>query len=218
MMQESSKPEAEALRGLATSILLSNGGQPPQVLLIASSFPGEGKTTIAANLAVILAQHGPTCLVDTDLRRPRIASMFGLNGAVGLHEILTDTSKFEESLIAVEGVPNLSVLPAGKHIDTPGALVGSDAMKTLMLSLRDKFEFVVIDSPPILPYADGRVLAAQADGVIFVGRSGVTTQDAMRRAMELLSSSQGAPVLEVVLNAATPSTGGNYHYYQYRYK
>lgn len=217
MMKESSKPEAEALRGLATSILLSNSGQAPQILLIASSFPGEGKTTIAANLAVILAQRGPTCLVDADLRRPRIASMFGLNGVAGLHEILTDAGKFEELLVPVEGVPNLSVLPAGKNHETPGALVGSDGMKSVILSLRDRYDFVVIDSPPILPYADGRVLAAQADGVIFVGRSGVTTQDAMRRAMELLSSSHGAPVLEVVLNGAAASSG-NYHYYQYRYK
>jgi polysaccharide biosynthesis transport protein len=219
MLRESAKPEAEALRGLATSILLSNTGRPPQVLLIASSFPGEGKTTVAANLAVILAQRGPTCIVDADLRRPRIAAMFGLNGNGngGLRDLLANDTPADDYLVPVEGVPNLTILPAGKPSETPGALVASEAMKNVVLGLRDKFDFVVIDSPPILPYADGRVLATHSDGVIFVGRSGVTTQDAMSRAMELLSTSQSAPVLEVVLNGATPATG-SYHYYQYRYK
>lgn len=210
------KPEAEALRGLATSILLSHPERPPQVLLIASSFPGEGKTTVAANLAVVLAQRAPTCIVDCDLRRPRIASMFGMQTNGGLHEALTNSSSIEEFIAPVEGVPNLSVLPAGSSNASPGALIGSDAMRDIISGLRDRFEFVVIDSPPVLPYADGRVLATQADGIVFVGRSGTTTQDAMSRAMELLSSAHSAPVLEVVLNGAAPGPG-SYHYYQYRY-
>lgn len=222
MLQDTSKPQAEALRGLATSILLS-GQSAKQVLLIASSFPGEGKTTIAANLAVVLAQRGPTCLVDADLRRPRIAHMFGLDNGEGLHELLANgsthaevASPLEGAVIAVESVPNLSILPAGRSNQSPGALVSSDRMKDIVLELRDRFDYIVIDSPPILPYSDGRVLATHADGVVFVGRSGVTTHDAMGRAIELLNSVQGAPVLEVVLNGATPANGA-YHYYQYRY-
>lgn len=216
-MGDSAKPEAEALRGLATSILLSHPDRPPQVLLIASSFPGEGKTTIAANLAVILAQRGPTCIVDCDLRRPRIAATFGLQSTAGLHDALTNSGRFEDLVVPVESVSNLHVLPAGSTNASPGALIGSETMKDIITGLRDKFDFVVIDSPPILPYADGRVLATQADGIIFVGRSGATTQDAMSRAMELLSSAQSAPVLEVVLNGAAPAAGA-YHYYQYRYR
>lgn len=223
MLEDSSKPQAEALRGLATSILLS-GHAAKQVLLIASSFPGEGKTTIAANLAVVLSQRGPTCLVDADLRRPRIAGMFGVESMEGLHELLAREADpadglaplLDSAVIPVEGVPNLSILPAGKTNQSPGALVSSDRMRDIVIELRARFDYIVIDSPPILPYSDGRVLATHADGVVFVGRSGVTTHDAMGRAIELLGSVQGAPVLEVVLNGATPASGA-YHYYQYRY-
>ena len=224
MLQDTSKPQAEALRGLATSILLGHSAK--QVLLIVSSFPGEGKTTIAANLAVVLAQRGPTCLLDADLRRPRIGNMFGVATVDGLHEVLAKdhleadsgvAAALESALISVEGVPNLSILPAGKSDPSPGAMVSSDRMREIVIELRARFDYIVIDSPPILPYSDGRVLATHADGVVFVGRSGVTTHDAMARAMELLNSVQGAPVLEVVLNGAAPA-GGAYHYYQYRYQ
>lgn len=217
MLRSPISAEGDALRGLETSILLSQQGRP-QVILITSSFPGEGKTTVAANLAVALAQHGPTCLVDADMRRPRIAGMFRVDPTGGLTSALA-ASTAAPFLKQVEEVPNLAILPAGTLDHSPVTLINSDGMREIIEELRKGFEFVVIDSPPVLPFADARALATQADGIVYVGRSGVTTREAMARSMELLQSVKSAPVLEVVLNAAHPASAGGYGYrYNYQYR
>lgn len=210
-------PEAEALRGLYTSVRLSSPGRPPQVLLVASCFPGEGKTTIAINLAIALSQHGTTCIIDGDLRRPGVARAFGISCQRGLGDVLIGSLKLEEALVPVESVPNLTILPSGPSAPAhPGELVSSEAMAGLLRNLREQFEFVLVDSPPILPYADGRALSPQVDGVILVGRAGFTNREALRRSMELLAEVHSAPVLEVVLNGAD-FVSPDYRYYGYGY-
>jgi capsular exopolysaccharide synthesis family protein len=209
-------PEAEALRSLYTSIMLSRPGSPPQVILVVSSFPGEGKTTVAVNLAMAMAQHGSTCIVDADLRRGRVASAFGVAGKTGLTDILEGKVPLEHALVDVPSLPNLSVMPAHAGSVNAGQLVCSESMNEVLRELRERFRFVVVDSAPLLPFADGRALSPLADGLIFVGRSGVTTRDVVRRSLELLDEVHSAPVLEFVLNAANLNSA-QYRYYQYGY-
>lgn len=210
-------PEAEALRGLYTSVRLSRPGRPPQALLVASCFPGEGKTTVAVNLAIALAQHGTTCIIDGDLRRPGVARAFGISCKQGLGDVLIGSVKLEEVLVPVEAVPNLTILPSGPIAPAhPGELVSSESMADLLRVLRQQFEFVLVDSPPILPYADGRALSPLVDGVILVGRAGFTNREALTRSVELLTEVHSAPVLEVVLNGAD-FVSPDYRYYGYGY-
>lgn len=216
VIERPNSPEAEALRGIYTSMRLSssNGGSPPQVLLIASPTPGEGKTMLAINLAIALAQHGSTCLVDGDLRKQGVAPALGISSTHGLSDLLAGSAVLDQAIVGAIQVPSLSVLTAGNDSADPGILIASRSMTTLIDELRQRFEFVVIDSPPILPFADGRALSALVDGIVMVGRSGMTTRHDLRRAMELLQKVRSAPVLEVVLNGADYPTADYHRYYR----
>jgi len=196
--------------------MLAWPGNPPQALLMASSFPGEGKTTVALNLSYALAKQGRTCLVDADLRKGRLARAFSLNAPQGLSEVLKGTATLDDALLEVPGMSNLSILPAGLLKGNAGSLICSETMQMVVQELRRRFQFVVIDSAPILPFVDGRALSTLVDAVILVGRSGVTTRQAMRRSVELLTEIHGAPILQVVLNAADQSAT-DYKQYGYGY-
>ena len=209
-------PEAEALRSLHTAIMLSRPGNPPQVLLVVSSLPGEGKTTVAVNLAMAMAQHGTTCLVDADLRRGRVAASLGVSGRPGLTDVLSGTTSLDRALVHIPGLPNLTVLPAHAGSAKAGQLVVSDRMRKVLDDLRKDFQFVVVDSAPILPFADCRSLSNLTDGLIFVGRSGITTRELVQRSLELLDQVHSAPVLQFVVNAADMKSP-QYRYYQYGY-
>ncbi len=176
-------PEAEALRSLHTSVMLSRPGNPPQVLLVVSSLPGEGKTTVAVNLAMAMAQHGTTCLVDADLRRGRVASSLGVSKSLGLTDVLKGTAVLDRVLVRIPSVSNLTVLPAHAGSEQAGQLVCSERMRGVLDELRRDFQFIVIDSAPILPFADCRALSNLTDGLIFVGRSGITTRELVQRSL-----------------------------------
>jgi polysaccharide biosynthesis transport protein len=214
LLDQPDSEQSEAIRGLHTAVMLSNPDHPPHALLVASSVPGEGKTTVAINLAVALAQQGRTCILDADLRRSSIAKVFHLNSVPGLGDYLSEAAPLESILRQVPGVSELTVIAAGKPVDDPGKLVNSEKMRALLRTLRTLYDFVVVDSPPLLPYADGRALAPFVDGVVFVGRAGMVTRDAMARSIELLEEVHGAPVLEIVLNGVDT----NSHSYGYGYK
>jgi succinoglycan biosynthesis transport protein ExoP len=201
LLERPRSPEAEALRGLHTSLMLSRLGRAPQLVLVTSSFPGEGKTTLAVNLALALAQTGPTCFVEADMRKTGVCGAFGLRSDCGLTDVLAGSVTLEQALLEVPELPNLTFLPSGPISSRP-ELVCSELMHGVMSSLRQSFTFVVVDSPPILPYADGRALSTFVDGVVFVGRCGVSTREAIQRSMTLLAEIHSAPVLEIVLNAA----------------
>jgi polysaccharide biosynthesis transport protein len=210
-----SAPEAEALRYLYTSVMLSRAGAPPQALLVVSSFPGEGKTTVAINLAIAMAQHGSTCIVDADLRRGGVAAAFGISNSVGLSDVLTGSVLLDQVLSPIPSLSNLTVVPSHPN-SNGGQLVCSEKMHSVVKQLRSRFRFVVIDCAPLLPFADGRLLSTLVDGLIFVGRAGITTRDVVRRSLESLNEVQAAPVLEFVLNAADFNSP-QYKYYRYRY-
>ncbi len=206
--------EAEALRGIQTAIISANG--PTQVMLIASAVPGEGKTTVAVNLASALAQHGSTCIVDADIRRPCVGWALGLDPGYSLSDVLTGSVALDDALLQPSPDIKLSVLQSSPEQSDPGKLICSEATGELIRNLRRRFRFVVIDAPPILPYADGRALAPMVDGVVFVCRSGVTSRDALVRSMELLSQVHSAPVVDIVLNAAEYKSPEYGYYYAQR--
>ncbi len=208
--------EAEAVRGLRTSLMLSRLHHPPRVILIASSLPGEGKTTVAVNLAVALAQQAPTCVVDCDRRNSALSSIFEPVSERGLGDVLAGTLPLSEAVFDTD-VPGLYVIPCGRAPEGTYDLANREAMKETLEGLRQRFEFIIVDSPPILPYADGRILSTIVDGVVFVGRPHLTTREAMKRSLEVLAQVNSAPILEVVLNAAE-SDVADYKYYRYGYK
>jgi polysaccharide biosynthesis transport protein len=209
--------EAEAIRGLRTALLVAGPrqGPAPKVVLVSSAAAGEGKTTVAINLASVLAQQGKTCLIDGDLRRPMIEPAMALRAKTGLAEVLNGKSTLAESLITNTGVPGLSVLPAKALPENPSDLLASGAMAQVLHSLRDTFSYVVIDSPPVIPFSDARSLAPLADAVILVSRYGVTTRRTITRGAEILNEMH-APLLGVVLNDMDLSSA-DYHYFNYGY-
>lgn len=207
--------EAEAVRTLHTSIMLSRPGKPSRVILVVSPSVGEGKTTVAVNLAAVLAEHGRTCLIDADLRRPMTARTFRVASHQGLSNVLTGSVPLEKVLVPLEAVTNLLLLPVGPIPPNPGELVASEQMQEIVRRLREQFDYVVIDSPPVIPFADARALSPLTDGVVVVGRFGVTTRQAILRTREILAEAH-APILGVVLNGVDV-TSPDYHYYHYGY-
>jgi len=205
---------AEAFRSLRTSLMLSMVGQPPKRILFTSATPSEGKTTVATNLACVLAQGGERVLIiDADLRRPNVHHRFGLT------TLLTGATTFEDSLQRVPEIPNLDVLPSGPVPPLPTEMLSSEAMHALLAKCSDLYTHVVIDSPPILSVTDGVILARDADAVVLVVRHGKSSKQIVRRARDLLFRS-GAPITGIVLNAVdlrSPEYYGYYGYSSYAY-
>jgi capsular exopolysaccharide synthesis family protein len=207
---------AEAYRALRTSILLSSFSAPPKVILVTSAMPQEGKTTISANSALVLAQRGSrVLLVDADLRRPSVGKLFGMRPRGGLSTLITGSDKAEDVLLPCPEVPNLWILPAGPIPPQPAELLSSTVMKDLILQWRAVFDHVIIDTPPCLSVTDAVLLSPEADTIILVARSGQTTKAALRRACDVLLQ-VNAKVMGIVLNALSRHSGEGY-YYQYGY-
>ena len=208
---------AEAYRALRTSILLSSFGAPPKVILITSAMPQEGKTTISANSALVLAQRGSrVLLVDADLRRPGIEKLFGLRSRGGLSTLISGSDRVEDVVLPFPEVPNLWILPAGPIPPQPAELLGSSVMKDHMARWRNEFDHVIIDTPPCLSVTDAVLLSPEADRVILVARAGQTTKPALRRACDLLLQ-VNARVMGIVLNAFNIHSAHGYYYYGGRY-
>jgi polysaccharide biosynthesis transport protein len=208
---------SEAFRALRTALLLSQADRPPQVILVTSALPREGKTTAAANLAVTLAQLGDkTVLVDADLRKPGVGRLLNLGSAKypGLSSYLAGVSTLDVVTVPHPVIPNLAAIPTGPLPPNPADLLSSHRLVEAIVELRKKYKFVVIDSPPIMAATDAVILSVQTDGVLLVVRSGQTPKEAFTRARELLVSVK-APMLGVVLNAVDSSAPD--YYYSYRY-
>ncbi len=210
--ENSRSPEAEAIRSLDTAIRVSSltRQKPIRTILITSPFPGEGKTTVAANLAVALARHSKTCLIDADLRHPKITPTFGVTVRLRLLDALSNPGIIQEIPEGGSDTPNLTILGAEQGVPKAVEALTSKQMENLLTELRKKFEYVVLDSPPIIPFAEARWLSAFADGIVLVARCSTTTRKAMVRSMEILDDARGS-VLGVVLN------GANLHSEYYAY-
>jgi polysaccharide biosynthesis transport protein len=207
--------EAEAIRDLRTGLMLSRPGAPPRVVLVTSPLAGEGKTTVAMNLAIVLARTAKTCLIDCDMREAMVGAAIHLRSKAGLSHLLAGTLRMDDALVGHPDFPNLSILPVGALPPNPADLIASEQMQAVMIALRDKFEFVVIDSPPVIHFSDARVLSSLADVVVLVARYGLTTRRSLTRCVQILEEVR-APIAGVVLNDIDLASA-DYHYYNYGY-
>jgi succinoglycan biosynthesis transport protein ExoP len=209
---------AESYRALRTSLLLSNLGAPPKVVMVTSARPQEGKTTTSINTAIVLAQKGVrVLLIDADLRRPSVHKTLGMGPRSGLSNVLTGTATLQQTITTSPVLPNLFILPAGSPPPNPAELLASSHMRDLLIELREQYDHIVIDTPPTLSVTDAVVLSPRADATILVIRSGQTTKQALRRSRDILMQ-VNAHVAGVLLNAVDLTSPDYYYYYEYQGK
>lgn len=209
-------PAAEAYRRIRANLRFLAGDEATHVYVVTSAVAGEGKTSTSVNLAIALAAGGvTTCLVDADLRRPTVAKRMGIEGAVGLSDVLVGTVELADALQGW-GEDDLFVLPAGTRPPNAGELVSSDAMVELVHVLGREFDTVVIDAPPILPVADAGVLSRIGNGAILVASAQQVTKAQLRHALGALANS-GANARGVVLTKVPQTGAESYGYSSYTY-
>ncbi|MDP9118298.1 MAG: polysaccharide biosynthesis tyrosine autokinase [Actinomycetota bacterium] len=205
---------AENYRQLRANLQFANVDEHPRVIAVTSSIPGEGKTTVAINLASTLAEAGFTvCLVDADLRRPTIGTVLDLVSPVGLTSVLIHQIELSEAMQSAGA--NFYVLTSGPTPPNPSEVLASSYLRNVVRSLMDKVDYVVLDTAPLLPVADGAEVAALADGTLLVARHDVSTDSQIRRAVSALAHVD-AKVLGVVLNRLPARRGSEYGYSYYR--
>ena len=210
----------EAVRTLRNTILLSDFEGRLRSIVITSAIPGEGKTTIAAHLAIANAYRGKrTLLVDGDLRRPSLHARFGLNPREGLSNVLTGELAWRDVILPVEDKPNLSLLPAGPGSHRAADLIGP-RLSTLLDEFGKEYDLVILDSPPLLGFAECLQMASAADGVLIVSRAGSTRRKDVAEVVSVLSRLR-ANIVGVVLNQVThnmsPDGYAYYGYHRYGY-
>lgn len=207
---------SESFRGIRTGILFSSADDAPQVLLVTSSGPREGKTICAANLAVTMAQAGSRVLIiDCDMRRPRLHKVFDMPRDVGISSVLIGESELTKAIVHTQ-IDNLDMLPVGQIPPNPSELLGSKKMVQVIVDvLKEGYDRIIIDSPPVTAVTDAVVLSRIVDGVLLIIRSGETPRQLIQNAVERLHA-VNANILGAILNAV--KTGrDSYYYYQYYY-
>jgi len=206
---------AEAARSIRTNLMFMNPDQPLRRLLVTSAGPSEGKTTVACSLAIAFAQAGQrVCLVDADLRRPRLHHIFDRHGDSGLTNVLVGESTLDV-VAKPTGIENLFSVPAGPTPPNPADMLGSERFRLVLAELAARFDRVVIDSPPVVAVTDSVVLSTLVDGTVFVARAFLTARHLSAQGLRALRD-VGAPVAGVVLNAVNVNRH-EYSYYYYRY-
>jgi tyrosine-protein kinase Etk/Wzc len=227
-------PITEAYRAIRTNLKL---GPSLRTILVTSTGPREGKTTVVTNLGLTIAQAGErTLLVSSDLRRPAIAKTFGLKREPGLYEVATKVKPLEEGIrtisdimlgdmkldkiMKVPGIENISIFPSGYKPQNPAELLESKEIANLIEELKRRYDVIIFDSPPILPITDAALLAPKVDGVVLVYEAGRTARGALLRAKAQLESA-GGKILGLILNHTRPAVAGvsGYpYYYSYKYR
>jgi capsular exopolysaccharide synthesis family protein len=216
---------AESMRAICSSIRIVRSGTPPKVLLVVSSTQSEGKSTTAINLAASLARFGnKVLLLEADMRRPVMRNYLSMKSEVGLSSLLAD-SRLKAAPTPVEGVEDLWALPAGEVPLYPAELLGSQRMKELIAEWSELYDYIILDSPPVVPVSDPRILMSLADMTIMVVRVGVSTRAGLHRAYSLLAQhakNPESPAIGVLVNAISMKSSSYYGYYgyygkQYRY-
>lgn len=211
---ESTSTSAEALRQLRTNLQFLDVDNTPRVLVITSAVPGEGKSTTAVNLALALAEAGHSVVVvEGDLRRPRVGKYLGVIGSVGVSTVLVGQARVEDVVQPTSHV-GVDVIAAGPIPPNPSELLGSEAARYLIDELRRRYDYIIIDAPPLLPVTDAAVLSVQADGALIVTRYGHSRRDEVARAVENLTKVSGR-VLGAVFTMVPGGKGSAYEYSYY---
>ncbi|MBU3093174.1 CpsD/CapB family tyrosine-protein kinase [Clostridium sp. CF011] len=194
-------PIAEAYRTLRTNIQFSSFDKKIKTLLVTSSGPGEGKTTTASNLAIVMAQGGSkTLLIDCDQRKPNVHMVFGCSNAEGLSNILVDKNEVDiNKCIQKTEITNLYILASGTKLPNPAEFLGSAKMKNLIEELKEIYDFIILDTPPIILVTDAQILAQYTDGCLLVISSGEAERDSVIKSKGLLEK-VNAKILGVVIN------------------
>jgi capsular exopolysaccharide synthesis family protein len=213
MRTEPRSAASEAYRTLGTNLQYIASRDDVRVIVVTSALGGEGKSTTSANLAVVLARSGrKVILVSADLRKPRLERFFGLPGDVGLSDLLADPTMDAPSRIVDPGHSNLRLLPSGLPPANPAELLAGELCGELIKVLRPLADFVIIDTPPVLAVADASIMAAYADGVIFVADGETTRHAALSQSRAQLTAA-GVGILGVVYNNFDPNRSHAYPYY-----
>lgn len=209
-------PAAEAFRRLRTNLQFLKVDNPPRVFVLTSSVPAEGKSESAVNLSLALAESGNRILlVEADLRRPRVVTYMAMPDTVGLTNVLSGQAEFRD-VVQETRYRGVDLLACGPLPPNPSELLASEVAKNLFEDLRDQYDYVIIDSPPLLPVTDGALLAGITDGALLVVRTQRTTTDQLQQAVDNLDKAD-ATLLGVVAVANKPSKRGSAGYYESYY-
>ena len=215
---------SEAYRSVRTGLFFSNRGGELKVIQVTSPVPGDGKSTLSSNLAVTMAQSGRSVLlIDADFRRPRIAKLFNIDSDKGMATVVAGACELDEATHA-SSIPGLSIMPGGKRPSNPAELLSSQRFGDLLGALREKFDIVIVDTPPLLAVSDPSAIAAVVDGVVLTMRLRRNVKPLVTRAARILESVD-AKLLGIVVNGVSQDAGYGYNYgyrdyryaYQYRY-
>lgn len=205
-------PISEQYRTIRTNIQYSSIDEELKTLMVTSSGPAEGKSTTAANLAVVFAQLGKkVLLVDSDLRKPTVHRAFGVNNLFGFTTVLTKQATLGSTVLETEE-KDLYILTSGPVPPNPAELISSKSMEQFIEEAKEQFDYVIFDTPPLLAVADPQILANKVDGSIFVVYSGKTDIDQAKKAKELLMNAQ-SKLIGVVLNHKEVKNNEYYYYY-----
>ena len=220
LLRDPRSPFSESFRALRTSMRLSTTSRESKAIAVTSCQPGEGKSTVSVNMAAVLAQGGKkVALVDTDMRRPSVYKRLRLEGGKGLSEVLTGYYTLEEVTQTHETLTTLDVIPSGTVPPLPADLLASDQMSEVVRQLRERYDYVIFDTPPLLSVTDPAIVASQADGMVLVIRQGYCTRRMLARAAEILHELD-VKVYGFVFNgvdASLPEYYGYLGYYTYEY-
>lgn len=208
---------AEALRGMRTSILLSSPGAPPKLIMIVSTRPAEGKSSVACLTAITFALNGSkVLLIDSDLRRPAIHLRFRMGKGLGLASVLSGKSTLQESVVEWPDLPNVHILTSGPVPPLPSELLSSKQMEDLLAKARADYDFVILDTPPVLAVTDASVLGRLVDAAILIVRYNAAQKQVVRRCIDLLERS-GTHLLGVAVNAVDFTAPEYSDYYGRKY-
>lgn len=216
-LTDSKSVAAEAYRTLRTNIQFSSYDQEVRVITVTSSRPGEGKSTVACNMAITFAENGKkVLLVDTDLRRPTVHKKFRLPNSLGIVNVIMNMEMISE-VIHHDVTEGLDIITSGVIPPNPSELLGSKKFQRFLDEMKDQYDTIILDSPPLLAVTDAQVLTTLSDGTVVVAQHGVTKKDEIMQAKSLLEKVKGN-ILGVVLSQIPEEDNGYYYYYSYEDK